>query len=385
MIAAFEAAHRKQFGFIYRRQAARRRDRSRSRRVGGGAGIDEPDVPLAERTTRSRPRRDALLLRRRLARAPASSCRDALAPGPDDRRPGARSSSRTRRSSSSPAGRPRSPRRTTSCCAAPRRAEAARAHRHRCRPGDAGGVQQPLHVDRRADGRDAAEHRLFGEHQGAARLLLRASSTATGALVANAPHMPVHLGSMDRSVETIIRLNPGDIHPGDVFALNAPYNGGTHLPDITVVTPVFDDAGQDDPLLGRLARPSRRCRRHGAGLDDAARHHRRRGRRADRQFPPRRARPLPRGGAASTLLTDHPYPCRNPAQNIADLKAQIAANEKGVARAPQDGRAFRARRGRRPIWATSRTTPPRACAACIERAARFRVRVRDRPGRGRSG
>jgi 5-oxoprolinase (ATP-hydrolysing) len=61
----------------------------------------------------------------------------------------------------------------------------------------------------------------------------------TGALVANAPHMPVHLGSMDRSVETIIRLNEGDIHPGDVFALNAPYNGGTHLPDITVVTPVF--------------------------------------------------------------------------------------------------------------------------------------------------
>src|SRR6056297_2995721 len=63
---------------------------------------------------------------------------------------------------------------------------------------------------------------------------------ASGALVANAPHMPVHLGSMDRSVETVIRLNAGDIHPGDVFALNAPYNGGTHLPDITVVTPVFD-------------------------------------------------------------------------------------------------------------------------------------------------
>ena len=66
-----------------------------------------------------------------------------------------------------------------------------------------------------------------------------------GALVANAPHMPVHLGSMDRSVETIIRLNEGDIHPGDVFALNAPYNGGTHLPDITVVTPVFDDGGKE--------------------------------------------------------------------------------------------------------------------------------------------
>ena len=62
-----------------------------------------------------------------------------------------------------------------------------------------------------------------------------------GTLVANAPHMPVHLGSMDRSVETVIRDNAGRIAPGDVYAINAPYNGGTHLPDITVCTPVFDD------------------------------------------------------------------------------------------------------------------------------------------------
>src|SRR6185312_9058921 len=62
-----------------------------------------------------------------------------------------------------------------------------------------------------------------------------------GTLVANAPHMPVHLGSMDRAVETIIRENQGRIRPGDVYAINAPYNGGTHLPDITVCTPVFDD------------------------------------------------------------------------------------------------------------------------------------------------
>ena len=65
-----------------------------------------------------------------------------------------------------------------------------------------------------------------------------------GRLVANAPHMPVHLGSMDRSVESIIRDNAGRIRPGDVFALNAPYNGGTHLPDITVCTPVFDENGK---------------------------------------------------------------------------------------------------------------------------------------------
>jgi 5-oxoprolinase (ATP-hydrolysing) len=69
---------------------------------------------------------------------------------------------------------------------------------------------------------------------------------ATGALVANAPHMPVHLGSMDRSVEAIIRQNEGQVkRPGDVYALNAPYNGGTHLPDITVVTPVFDPDERD--------------------------------------------------------------------------------------------------------------------------------------------
>ena len=64
--------------------------------------------------------------------------------------------------------------------------------------------------------------------------------SADGTLVANAPHMPVHLGSMDRAVETIIRENKGKIRPGDVYVINAPYNGGTHMPDITVCTPVFD-------------------------------------------------------------------------------------------------------------------------------------------------
>ena len=66
-----------------------------------------------------------------------------------------------------------------------------------------------------------------------------------GQLVANAPHVPVHLGSMDRSVETIIRDNKGKLRAGDVYMINAPYNGGTHLPDITVVTPVFDEAGNN--------------------------------------------------------------------------------------------------------------------------------------------
>jgi 5-oxoprolinase (ATP-hydrolysing) len=153
---------------------------------------------------------------------------------------------------------------------------------------------------------------------------------ATGALVANAPHMPVHLGSMDRSVETVIRLNAGSIRPGDVFALNAPYNGGTHLPDITVVSPVFDDDGAT--ILFWVA-----SRGHHADVGGTA---------------PGSMTPLAttvdeegvlfdnfvlvetgtfREKALRHLLTDHPYPARNPDQNVADLKAQIAANERGAA------------------------------------------------------
>ena len=152
----------------------------------------------------------------------------------------------------------------------------------------------------------------------------------TGTLVANAPHMPVHLGSMDRAVETIIRENAGRIAPGDVYAINAPYNGGTHLPDITVCTPVFDDAGQRHPVLGRLARPSRRYRRHLAGLDVAECDHDRGGRRLYRQFQAGRPRPLPRTGALCAADQGAKYPARNPLQNVNDLKAQIAANSKGA-------------------------------------------------------
>lgn len=153
---------------------------------------------------------------------------------------------------------------------------------------------------------------------------------ATGALVANAPHMPVHLGSMDRSVETVIRLNEGHIRHGDAFALNAPYNGGTHLPDITVVSPVFHDDGTT--ILFWVA-----SRGHHADVGGTA---------------PGSMTPLAttvdeegvlfdnfivveqgtfREAALRHLLTDHPYPARNPDQNIADLKAQIAANERGAA------------------------------------------------------
>jgi 5-oxoprolinase (ATP-hydrolysing) len=150
-----------------------------------------------------------------------------------------------------------------------------------------------------------------------------------GRLVANAPHMPVHLGSMDRSVETIARLNHGDIHPGDVFALNAPYNGGTHLPDITVCSPVFDDAGTEirfwvasrghhadvgGTAPGSMTPRATTVDEEGVLIDNFRIVERGRFREAE----------------LVGILTDHPYPVRNVTQNVADLKAQIAANEKGL-------------------------------------------------------
>ncbi|MFN3867466.1 MAG: hydantoinase B/oxoprolinase family protein [Hyphomicrobiaceae bacterium] len=152
---------------------------------------------------------------------------------------------------------------------------------------------------------------------------------AHGSLVANAPHMPVHLGSMDRSVEAIIRERAGTMRPGDVYMLNAPYNGGTHLPDITVVTPVFDDAaarvlfyvasrGHHEDI-GGLAPGSMTPRathidEEGVYIDNAV---------------------LVSEGRfleAETLerLTGAKYPARVPAKNIADLKAQVAANARGA-------------------------------------------------------
>jgi len=151
-----------------------------------------------------------------------------------------------------------------------------------------------------------------------------------GTLVANAPHMPVHLGSMDRSVETIIRDNAGRIAPGDVYAINAPYNGGTHLPDITVCTPVFDDrkksilfwvasrghhadVGGISP--GSMSPNATTIEQEGVLFDNF--------KLVDRgKF---------REKELMAALTGAKYPARNPVQNINDIKAQIAANEKGVA------------------------------------------------------
>jgi 5-oxoprolinase (ATP-hydrolysing) len=151
-----------------------------------------------------------------------------------------------------------------------------------------------------------------------------------GTLVANAPHMPVHLGSMDRSVETVIRDNAGKIKPGDVYVINAPYNGGTHLPDITVCTPVFDDrkknilfwvasrghhadVGGISP--GSMSPNATTIHEEGVLFDNFKVIDR--GRFREKEL--------------YAALTEAKYPARNPLQNVNDMKAQIAANEKGVA------------------------------------------------------
>jgi 5-oxoprolinase (ATP-hydrolysing) len=152
---------------------------------------------------------------------------------------------------------------------------------------------------------------------------------AAGKLVANAPHMPVHLGSMDASVETVIRgaLDP---RPGDSYVLNAPYNGGTHLPDITVVTPVFDAAGEailfwtasrghhadvGGSAPGSMSPFATTIEDEGVYIDNVKLVEAGRFREAE----------------MLDLLTAGPWPVRNPVQNLNDLRAQVAANQKGAA------------------------------------------------------
>ena len=154
-----------------------------------------------------------------------------------------------------------------------------------------------------------------------------------GELIANAPHIPVHLGSMDESIKAVIRVHGAVMRPGDVFVLNAPYNGGTHLPDVTVITPVFnnDDAGEAATVLFYLA-----SRGHHAEIGGIS----------PGSMPPNsrtveeegilidNIKLVDQGRFLETemryLLASGPFPSRNPDSNIADLKAQIAACEKGV-------------------------------------------------------
>jgi len=152
---------------------------------------------------------------------------------------------------------------------------------------------------------------------------------AAGNLIANAPHMPVHLGSMGESIKTVIRDNQGRMERGNVYVLNDPYHGGTHLPDVTVITPVYLE-GDDAPMFyvgsrghhadiggttpGSMPPFSTRIEEEGVQINNVL----------------LVERGVLREEQMVALLQSGTYPSRNPQQNMADLKAQIAANEKGV-------------------------------------------------------
>jgi 5-oxoprolinase (ATP-hydrolysing) len=152
---------------------------------------------------------------------------------------------------------------------------------------------------------------------------------AEGNLIANAPHMPVHLGSMGESIKTVIRENAGRMQPGDVYVLNDPYHGGTHLPDVTVITPVYLEESKQPMFYvgsrghhadiggvtpGSMPPFSTRIEEEGVQIDNVKLVDR--GRLCEAEI--------------LALLQSGPHPARNSQQNLADLKAQIAANEKGV-------------------------------------------------------
>jgi 5-oxoprolinase (ATP-hydrolysing) len=179
---------------------------------------------------------------------------------------------------------------------------------------------------------------------------------AEGGLIANAPHMPVHLGSMGESIKMVIQRNP-HIRRGDVYVLNDPYHGGTHLPDITVVTPVFAPRGQPARSMGHRFRSSRTNgpSTHQETPDEdeiwfylASRgHHAEIGGISPGSMPAASTRVEEEGvlidnwllvrdgrlreAETIALLQAAEYPSRDPATNLADLRAQIAANERGLA------------------------------------------------------
>jgi 5-oxoprolinase (ATP-hydrolysing) len=153
---------------------------------------------------------------------------------------------------------------------------------------------------------------------------------AAGELIANAPHLPVHLGSMGDSVRTVLAAFGADMRAGDAFVLNAPYNGGTHLPDITVVTPVFVGAApKPDFVVASRAHHADIGGRVPGSMPALSAH-------IDDEGALLEPMPIVRDGAllerdVRAALARGPYPARNPDQNVADLKAQLAANAKGVA------------------------------------------------------
>ncbi|MGJ9416390.1 hydantoinase B/oxoprolinase family protein [Massilia sp. CMS3.1] len=154
---------------------------------------------------------------------------------------------------------------------------------------------------------------------------------AGGNLVANAPHMPVHLGSMGESIKTVMRENAGRMVAGDVYVLNDPYNGGTHLPDVTVISPVFDETGMK--ILFYVGSRGHHADIGGTtpgSMPPDSRHIEHEGVLINNFKLIDGSDGLLREAEARAMLTGARYPARNPDQNMADLRAQVAANQKGV-------------------------------------------------------
>ena len=147
-----------------------------------------------------------------------------------------------------------------------------------------------------------------------------------GDLVANAPHVPVHLGSMSDSIKTVMRENAGNIHDGDAWMLNSPYNGGTHLPDVTVVTPVFA-GGKPVFWMGSRGHHADIGGRTPGSAPPDSQHIEEEGVLIDNVQLVRAGTFL--GAEAEAVLASGKFPCRNIPQNMADLKAQVAANATG--------------------------------------------------------
>ncbi|MBU6484884.1 MAG: hydantoinase B/oxoprolinase family protein [Betaproteobacteria bacterium] len=152
---------------------------------------------------------------------------------------------------------------------------------------------------------------------------------AAGNLIANAPHMPVHLGSMGESVRTIIDRRGGAMRPGDVFVLNAPYNGGTHLPDVTVIAPVFLAASEPEFYVASRGHHADIGGITPGSMPPASTHVDEEGVLLDNLQLVARGRFLE--DEMRAILTGGRYPVRNVEQNLADLRAQVAACAKGAA------------------------------------------------------
>ncbi len=374
--------HKRRFGFVDERQAAGGRGGQSVEAIGGGAAVTSREAkPPATGDLAARPSHGALLPQRRSGARRRRSPRDDLT-APGRRIAGPAIIIEPHQTIVVEPGWRRAAPRRDHLDARPRQdADAGARRRSAPRP-----IRSLLEIfnnlfmcHRRADGRDAAEHRLLGEHQGAARFLLRGSSTPSGTLVANAPHMPVHLGSMDAcGRDRDPTANAGDPARRRLSRSTRPITAARICPTSpsarrcsTRPTAGIRFSGSPAAAITPMSAASRpaRCRR--------SRHHRGRRRLSsttsswsivgtfrerDIRDAARPRRTIRRETRTRTSPTSRP---------------QVAANEKGAAELKRRRSATSGWTWSTPIWATCRTTPRKACGASSDRFGRRRIQLRD--------